>query len=670
MGVVARLFERRSGVANPDAWLLRALGYRPAASGAVVNEQTALTNSAVWACVTLIAESVASLPLPVYRSLPGGGKQKLDAHPAYRLLNGEANPEITSFTLRETLQAHVLTWGNGYAEIELDAVGRPRALWPLLPNRTRADRTDGRLTYYTRPVEGGPEYPLSPAQVLHIHGLGFDGLRGYSVIAQARESIGLALATEEFGARFFGNGASVSGVLEHPGKLGVTGVQQLREAWSEMHTGLANQHRIAVLEEGMKYQRIGIPPEDAQFLETRRFQRGDIASWFKVPPHMIGDLDRATFSNIEHQSIEFVVRTLAPWFVRWEQECNRRLLLAGERGTLFFKYLIAALLRGDINSRYAAYAVGRSNGWLSADDIRDMEEMNPLPNGEGALYLVPLNMVPTGQVLNPPEPMAPPAPSDPGGVVNTTRALPAGETRGVQARRRLARAYERVFADAAKRVLRREEADVMREARKQLATRDAQTFNAWLDQFYREHPRYTAEQFAAAYHSYAQAIAAEAGDEIDADGTLTPELERFVRDLVAEFSGEHATISYRQLYGIANRADADPDADPIVALQQRFDEWRAERPGLIAGLVTVFAGAAVARAVWRRHGVRKLRWYAFGVSCPFCSNLSGRIVGIDDAFLEEGQEFQPEGAASPLRPRKRVAHAPAHNHCDCSVAPA
>lgn len=670
MGVVARLFERRSGVANPDGWLLRALGYRPSASGAVVNEQTALSNSAVWACVTLIAESVASLPLPVYLRLAGGGKQKLDNHPVYALLNGEANPEITSFTLRETLQAHVLTWGNGYAEIQYNAANQPVALWPLLPNRTRADRAGGRLTYYTRPVEGGPEYPLSPEQVLHIHGLGFDGLRGYSVIAQARESIGLALATEEYGARFFGNGASVSGVLEHPGKLGPTGVQQLREAWAEMHTGLTNQHRLAVLEEGMKYTRIGIPPEDAQFLDTRRFQRNDIASWFKVPPHMIGDLDRATFSNIEHQSIEFVVRTLSPWFVRWEQECNRRLLRPAERDGMFIKFLIAALLRGDINSRYAAYAVGRQNGWLSADDIRDMEELNPLPNGEGKLYLVPLNMVPTSQVLNPPEPAPAPANPDPGGVVNTTRALPMGETRGVTARRRLARSYERVFADAAKRVLRREEADVMREARKQLATRSLATFNAWLDQFYREHPRFTAEQFAAAYHSYAQAIAAEAGDEIDANGSMTPELERFVRELVDSFSSEHATISYRQLYGIANRADADPEEDPIVALQARFDEWRAERPGLIANLVTVFVGAAVARAVWRRHGVRKLRWYSFGVSCVFCSSLSGRIVGIDDAFLEEGQDFQPEGAHSPLRPHRRVAHAPAHNHCDCSVAPA
>lgn len=398
MGYARSLLERRSGVANPESWLLRALGYRGTASGATVNEQTALANSTVFTCVSLIAEQLASLPFAPYRKLSDGGRAEATGHPIYPLLALDANSEMASGTLFEANTAHALTWGNGYAEIEFSRGGLPIALWPLLPNRTRAERKNGRLTYYTTPEEGGPEYPLAPSQVLHIKGLGFDGITGYSVIHQAREAIGLALATEEFGARFFGNGATVGGVLEHPGKLSDPARNNVREGWNDRHQGLSNAHRIAILEEGMSYKQIGIPPEDAQFLETRKFQKAEIASWFKVPLHMVNEMDRATFSNIEHQSIEFVTRTLRSWLTRWEREVNRKLVPPEERRFVYSRFTLQAMLRGDIKSRYEAYAIAIQNGWMSPDDVRALEDMNPIPDGKGKVYVLPLNMIPVDQL--------------------------------------------------------------------------------------------------------------------------------------------------------------------------------------------------------------------------------------------------------------------------------
>jgi len=227
--------------------------------------------------------------------------------------------------------------------------------------------------------------------VLHIPGLGFDGLVGYSPIAMAKNAIGMALATEEYGARFFANGANPGGVLEHPGVI--KDVQRVKDSWNAAYQGSGNAHRVAVLEEGMKFQAIGIPPEQAQFLETRKFQIDEIARIFRVPPHMVGDLEKSSFSNIEQQSLEFVKYTLDPWVVRWEQSLCQALLLPSEKNDLFIRFNLDGLLRGDYASRMTGYATGRQNGWLSANDIRELEDMNRIPASEGGdLYLINGNM--------------------------------------------------------------------------------------------------------------------------------------------------------------------------------------------------------------------------------------------------------------------------------------
>lgn len=368
--------------------------FGPSTSGKTVNEFTAMQTTAVYACVRILAETLAALPLQMYRYTPGG-KERVYDHPLYHLLHDEPNPEMTSFIFRETLMSHLLIWGNAYAQIIRDRLGRVQGLYPLRPDKMSVCRDDrGRIFYlYTKTSDENPnikpygQVDLPKEEVLHIPGLGFDGLVGYSPIAMARNAVGMTMACEEYGASFFANGASPSGVLEHPGVL--KDPAKVRDSWNAVYRGSANAHKVAVLEEGMKYQQIGIPPEEAQFLETRKFQLDEIARLYRIPPHMIGDLEKSSFNNIEQQSMEFVKYTLDPWVIRWEQAMQKALFLPEEKKQYFLKFNVNGLMRGDYESRMTGYSIGRQNGWLSANDIREMEDMNPVPDEEGGnLYLV------------------------------------------------------------------------------------------------------------------------------------------------------------------------------------------------------------------------------------------------------------------------------------------
>ena len=373
--------------------------YGGTTSGQPVNERTAMQTTAVYACVRILAEAVAGLPLHVYRYSADSSKERIPHHPLYHLLHDEPNPEMTSFVFRETLMSHLLLWGNAYAQIIRDGRGNPLALYPLLPSKMDVTRArSGNLIYTYRRDSGeskiSPDYEtvtLRRDEVLHIPGLGFDGLIGYSPIAMAKNAIGMALATEEYGAKFFANGANPGGVLEHPGVI--KDIQRVKDSWNDAYRGAGNAHRVAVLEEGMKFQAIGIPPEQAQFLETRKFQINEIARIFRVPPHMVGDLEKSSFSNIEQQSLEFVKYTLDPWVVRWEQSLQQSLVLPSEKSSVFVKFNLDGLLRGDYKSRMEGYATARQNGWMSTNDIRELEDMNRIPAEEGGdLYLINGNM--------------------------------------------------------------------------------------------------------------------------------------------------------------------------------------------------------------------------------------------------------------------------------------
>ena len=402
MGIFSGLFKSRDKPTDSTVGSRYTFYMGGSTSGKTVTERSAMQMTAVYSCVRILAEAIAGLPLHVYRYNSDGGKEKAIDHSLYLILHDEPNPEMSSFVFRETLMTHLLLWGNAYAQIIRNSKGEVVALYPLMPNKMSVDRDENGQLYYqylrsTDEVGGKNETViLKPTDVLHIPGLGFDGLVGYSPIAMAKNAIGLAIATEEYGSKFFANGAAPSGVLEHPGTI--KDPQRVREAWQSQFGGSQNSGKIAVLEEGMKYTPISISPEQAQFLETRKFQINEIARIFRVPPHMVGDLEKSSFSNIEQQSLEFVKYTLDPWVIRWEQSIMRTLLTPEEKKSYFVKFNLEGLLRGDYQSRMNGYATARQNGWMSANDIRELENLDRIPaEAGGDLYLINGNMLPLQQ---------------------------------------------------------------------------------------------------------------------------------------------------------------------------------------------------------------------------------------------------------------------------------
>ena len=399
MGILQSIFKARD---KPQKSSAKNLGgssflWGGTTSGKVVNERTAMQMTAVYSCVRILSEAIAGLPLFVYKYDADGSKEKYLDHPLWRGLHDEPNPEMTSFVFRETMMNHLLLTGNAYAQIIRNARGEVVALYPLMPDRVTVDRdSQGRLYYrYYKCSDEAPEVGkakqadivFAPADILHVLGLGYDGLVGYSPIAMAKNAVGLAMAAEEYGAKFFANGAAPSGVLEHPGTI--KDPERIRQSWQSTFGGSANSNKIAVLEEGLKYTPIAISPEQAQFLETRKFQINEIARIFRVPPHMLADLEKSSFSNIEQQSLEFVKYTLDPWVIRWEQAMNKSLLLDSEKRTVFTKFNVDGLLRGDYASRMTGYATARQNGWMSANDIRELENLDRIPAELGGdLYLI------------------------------------------------------------------------------------------------------------------------------------------------------------------------------------------------------------------------------------------------------------------------------------------
>lgn len=392
---IARWAARPKAATTTDreGWLIDWIrGGSQTASGVTVTPDKAMQMATVFACIRNISDDIGALPISVY-SKDGDTRNNASDHPVSRMLAVEPNPEMTAVSLRSALQAHILGWGNGYCEIVRNIAGDPVQIFPIKPNRVAPYRAEDKRIWYEITLDNGSKTRLPSRNVLHIPGLGFDGIVGYNVVRYARESIGLGMAAEEFGNVFYGNGLNPSMVLSFPEALSDKARENLKRAIVKNNSGLKNAFKVMLLEEGAKAEKITIAPEEAQFLQTREFSVVEICRWFRMPPHMVADLSRATFSNIEHQAIQYVVNTLTPWLVRWEQEINRKLL----KPPYYCKHNVQGLLRGDIQSRYRAYAVGRQWGWLNADEIREYEDMNPLPDGAGQEYLTPMNMSPAGQ---------------------------------------------------------------------------------------------------------------------------------------------------------------------------------------------------------------------------------------------------------------------------------
>ena len=672
MGVLSRLLkpsepERRDAASV----MLAMLSGGQSAAGVSVTPEGSLAYSAVLTCVRVLAEGVAQLPLILYERMERG-RQRANAHPLSDLLHTAPNPVITSFEWREVLMAHLTLWGNAFCEIERNGAGRPLALWPLMPSSMTVHQRDGER-WYEYEMENGKKQPLRGDQVLHVPGFGYDGVMGKSLIRLARESVGLGIAAQRYGATVFGNGEVPGGVLQHPGTLGDEAFKRLKASWGEQHQGLSNANRLAILEEGMTYTKTGIPPEDAQFLETRRFQRAEIAAIFKVPLHMLADLDSGVKASYEQQSLDFVSFTLGPWLARIEQRLNMTLLSPAERGRYYVEHLVAGLLRGDLMSRYQAYAIARQWGWMSADDIRELENQNPIEGGD--VYLVPLNMV--DAAAGPVAPAAGQASreiSPPGTAVTRSQNL---EQRAVGRRRRLSEVGRGQIGDAAQRVVNRESNDILNAAKRFARKPDGLAdFRRWLNDFLDNHQAVVRERLWAATWSLMQLAADEAHQEAEEagyDGALDEDgLRRFGDDFMGSRATGWVAMLRSDIYGALDRAEAsgqraaEPDpgwateCEDVIGRRREneADDWGREESNRIVN--------AVATVVWAAIGVLMLRWAAAGENCPYCDHLNGRTIGIAQYFLQAGDGVSIEGLPT-LRPGSNMRHPPLHRGCDCNI---
>lgn len=467
--------ESRSTLRDPDDRFYEALAGQLTVSGERVNEGSAFGLAAYYAAIRCISEDIAKLPLILYERLNPRGKRRATDHPLYRVLHNQPNPTQAAMPFWETLIQHALAWGNGYAEIlkwDLGLASRPTAQLHLLdPTRVTVKRQADGTIYYEIRRQGSVEPARLPSErMFHLHGLGFDGVQGYSIARMARESLGFGLAAQTSGSAFFGNASRPGGILEHPAVFKGPEYDQFKKSWDEAYGGPSRSNKTAILTRGMTFHALTHANKDAQWIEARKFSVTEVARWFRIPPHKIEDLDNAHYNNIEHSAIEYVVDALLSWSTRIVQEIWLKLIPLEQQDRFFAEHLIAGLLRGDLASRYAAYAVARQWGWKSANDIRELENENPLSGDQGDMYLVPMNMVPADQVGVEAEPAALPAPEP----------EPDDDDEPEDVVDRMAEAHRFGLEEAYRRVL-RVEADKLKRAVKR------RNFATWCDVFYEEH---------------------------------------------------------------------------------------------------------------------------------------------------------------------------------------
>ena len=648
-----------STLSNPRQWLVEMFGGGTSKSGATVNEDTAVKVTAVFACIRLLAQTLASLPLHTYRRV-GEGKEKAFDHPLYYVLHSMANPECTSYNFRQIMMVNLLLTGHAYAEIVRNKAGEIVELWPI-PSNSVAIRRNNRdvFLFYEIYLEDGSTKKLYPDKILHIPWVGMTNLESFRPVVLAREAIGLSIAAEEFGSRFFESGANASGIAEYPNKMSDEAYERFKKTFTDTYTGLDKNQRVMFLEQGLKFTKLTINPNEAQAIETREFQVVEIARFYNVPPHLIMDLRRATFSNIEHQDIGFVKYSLRPYLVCWEQEILKSLLLSVERRIYFSEFSVDGLLRGDAKSRAEALDIQMRNGVINADEWRALENMNPQPDGLGKVYYVPLNWIPKAQSLEPP---------DEGERQNRLplekRVL---QERSAKIKLQTAHSYKRLFHDAAERVVKREKKQVLDKAKKTLTERSQPEFMAWLEEYYREAPEWMKRMLMPSLLTYADAMQRLAADEINAESGMTPELEKWMDGYGDIWARNYTSSSLGQIKDVITRANEE-GLDPLESVETRLDEWETRRPGKVADNEVIEAAGVISKFVYAGAGVRYLRWVTAGSkTCPYCAELSGRVVGIDQAFVGKNDRLASEDGVMEIR--KPALTPPLHQGCVCMIVP-
>lgn len=714
MGRVARAFDfgtQRRSIESPTSPYYQAImdafasGGGTSTSGQPITQSTATRLGAVYRCVQVLSRGVASLPLVIMQREKPRGRKRVDDHPLSDLLHLQPNKRNSSFALRQMMQANIMFHGNGYAVIRRDAGGRIRELWPVPSSAVEVvPRKDGSTTYAIE-TNGGTREPWDSSEVLHIPGLSFDGIKGLSAIAAAREALGSGLALQEYGNTLFKRGGRIPGIITTPySDVSKERRLNVRAGWDEAVGGQNNWHTPAVFPKGWDYKDIGIKPDEAQFLESKKFNVIEVCRFFGVNPQKCYDFERATFTNIEHTNLSHILDDLQPWIELWEQEMTRKLLTREERDAgLFVHFVLQGMLRGDTAARGTFYAQGRQWGTLSANDVRDLEDMSGIGE-QGDMYLVPFNMQPADQVGSdePPASPAPGAGGNPGqspfggaprmrfGYFQYPPPVPAPTPRAaapapnaqpslraakLRLRRKIRKAQLAVIEDRAAMIVKREIGAIEKELKQHLspdarARRSLPAMRRAIDDFYGTHDTWAAGKMQPVLLAYAGlidgAIAQELGSD-EAEG-MPPELERFAADYTRKFGIREASEGRLQLLALLDEFEAQGEEAAAEAIQGRLDEWGQKRPGKIALNESVQFMGGAAKVLYLVAGLTVYRWVANSGACDFCLNLDGKVAGVHQNFVNAGQGVDggPD-SDGPMKPSDNIGHPPLHSSCECDI---
>jgi HK97 family phage portal protein len=626
-------------------------------AGLRINEVNSLNISAIYAAVNIIASTIASIPKGIFRRLKTGGTEKAVDHPLYDKLRNKPNStNLTSWQWIFTSIAHKYLWGNWYTYIDT-ASYQNREFIPLLPDRTWRDPKNSDK-YITR--QDKKELVIPANQMLHIPHFSLNGTSSKGVIHFARESLGLTMALDQFAASYFGHGTHVGGIARLQKALDPEDKKRLKADFNEKYQGLGKLFNTLFLPPVITdYKQEEVDPEKSQALESRQFSVVEVARWMNLPPHVLRELSRATFSNIEHQGIELVVYSFLPLTTQIEQAMNIVFFDDEERKDHFIKFELKGLLRGDIAARTEFYKTMLDRGVYNADMVLALEDLNPQPDGLGKIYAMPLNMVNKKMIAS-----SQPLTIDSKGLFPPHRTVRLIEHRSGALRRKITIAWKVKFDEYAKQIVTIEVKALRAAIKEMLGERNVVDLGAWLDTFYQDFGKEIDFLSAPLITSYATAILPVAQEEISSDSDITPQYQDFQREYKDYFITRHVDSSKGQIKSLI--AEFQEEEDLINTLNQRLDEWEERRPGKITMWESIRQENAFSRSVFGLCGIAKIISVSYGESCPYCLELDGMVIGIDDFFLTKG-EFQPEGADKPLIVTSNYRHPPYHEGCDCGI---
>jgi len=643
-------------------------------AGIEVDEFTALTYTAVWACIRLLAETVATLPCFLYERNSTGRKLKTN-HPIHKIFHDQANEELSAMNFREIMMYHLASWGNFYAEKVYDKM-QVRELWPIAPHRVIPFRKNGQIIYEVTINEGDKRY-FTREKIYHIPAFGYDGLVGHSPIWKAREAIALGLAAQELGSRFYSSGTNLGGIISLPTSISEKAERNIKDSLLGKYSGLGKSHRIMILEEGMQYERLGIPPNEAQFLETRKFQIEEVCRIFRVKPHMIAHLDRSTYNNIEHESIEFVMHTIRPWLVRIEQAARMQLLRPQERNNLYLEHAIEGLLRADSQSRGEFYNQMSTIGAYCINDIRSKENLPPIENGDE--HFVGMNLVPLSRIYDYTDSLIEKKNSMGQNSIENKKAviydirdywekeiktIETAEERGIKERKKIESYFRGIIKDHADHIVTKEVKAVKKALQKQFQEKDLTSFNEWLDGFYDDLRDFIRKRMAPVIIPFGEAIFDAAKREVDVSD-IEDDLSTFIEEYLNAGIGRYINSSIGQIRKLMKEYGADEIQDIIT---ERLDEWGETKSDKIADDEAVRCHNAVASMVFLGAGYRLVWRVTSSDPCAYCRAMNGKVIKKGEYFVKEGDSLNPDGADTPMKITGSKIHPPLHRKCKCTIS--